>query len=155
MLQRLKRELAGYTVTSGVTYSVLGAKVGETDCFISTMMRTEFRNLVSRTQLWAAVFDLRVNFKLFIEEESAPTPEMEMMEKLAAPFANHKWQRLLLNERLLDVRKNLGLSDVDYGLRMGVGAEAARMTEDSHDWLMPNLFRRVRALGGTLELSLS
>ena len=155
MLQRLKRELAGYTVTSGVTYGVMAAKVGETANFLNAMMRTDFNNLLSRTQMWAAIFDLRVDFALRIEEESAPTQELQMMEQLAAPILHHKWQRLLLNERLIDVRGNLGLSDVEFGRRMGVGAEAARMMEAKHDWLVPHLLRRVRALGGVVEFRLS
>lgn len=154
MLLRFKATLAGYTATAGQDYAGLAAKVGLTGTFITHAMHTDFTNLVSRTQLWAQVFDLRVNFMLTIGHESVQSPEMQMMEQFTVTAANHKWQRMYLNERLVDVRTNLRLSDEEFGAKMGIGAEAARELESKHDWLMPHVFRRVRALGGVLELQL-
>lgn len=154
MLLGFKRHLAGLLVTSDTAnFGELAARVGLTAQAISYFFRTDFQNALSRQQRMADMVGMRLDAKLldlpFVVDE-----ELELMEKMAAPRGNHKWQRILLNEYLIRAREAAGLSEKDVAERIGILTEAFMESEQRSDWVLPGLFRRVRAIGGRLQFDL-
>lgn len=154
MLLRLKRELAGWLVTSdAVNYAQLAARAGLAGNSVSTFLQTDFCNMFSRTQQVAQMVGWRIDWTL--EGCHYPMdPELEMMRKIAGPCESLKWQRLELNEHLIRARESQGIDVGQMAQRLGVVKDAVLQAEQKHDWLMPALLRRVRALGGVLHLRL-
>lgn len=156
MLLYFKRELAGLLVTTDAdNFGQLASQVGLTSSAVSAFFRTDFQNLLSRQQELAAMVGHKVEFMLrdlpYAEDEDEA---MELMQKMATPCANHKWQRMFLNEQLVQARELAGLSQKDLADRLGFSREMVGETEQRHDWLVPTLLRRVRALGGSVVFRL-
>lgn len=159
MLQGFRRELVGWHYTSDMPGSELAAREDRGPSFLSYMERGDFRGPLSNLQTWAAIFNLKINFIIThpkkMPELSVRNAEMNMMIALADPCHAHGWQRQWLNRRLVMMREALGIGHAKMGELMGVKAASIRDHENgSSDYLLPHLFRRVRAMGGVIRFEL-
>jgi len=161
---RIRRELVGWHhVTSDFTQESMAQKLGKSAKFIHKLETGKVHYHLSSLQMWAGLFDLRVEPKFWLNEgmdPCHPVPQNLIDEKAALwtmsrPFEAHSWSRLHTVANLVIARYRLGVKAELLGERLGVKSSAVFGWErTSHDPFISKLFTYARGLGGYMTFCL-
>lgn len=156
---RLRKDLAGWRIVSGMTQLEVSQQIGSSDDMISKIERgAEGALRLSSIARIAAVYGLQVSIRYegleeLLEESS---PELESMFNLvdADPY-NGMWLSMLCVAALRHMRKKLKISGVDMAKKLGIKDNSLS------DWELsssdPNLCRMLAYathLGGRMRVTL-
>lgn len=164
---RIRRELVGWHhVTPGFTQENMAKTLGKSTKFIHKLETGRVHYHLSSLQIWAGLFDLRVEPKIWFEMQVGDSPpsrtvpqglldEKAALWTMSRPFEAHSWSRLHAVSSLVVARYRLGVKTELLGKRLGIGASAVSGWErTSHDPFVSKLFTYARALGGRMVFNL-
>lgn len=161
-LFRIRRELVGWHHATGTTQARMSALMGISDSGIHKLETGKVKYRLSTLQMWAGVFDLRVQPVIHAggipqEVEVPPLREQEtdMMWRMARPFDAAKWVRMWTVSALSLLRLRAGISPPEMAQGLGLRTSSVYNWErTAHDPLVSKLFTYARGLGGSITFEL-
>lgn len=161
-LFRIRRELVGWHHATRTTQERMGTLMGIHGTSVHELETGKVKYRLSTLQMWAGVFDLRVQPVIHswgIPQGAEVPPlreqETEMLWRMARPFEAAKWVRMWVASALSLLRLRAGISPPELGERLGVAASSIYNWErTAHDPLVSKLFTYARGLGGHITFQL-
>lgn len=157
MLARLRRELAGWRVTSNMKQKDVTAKGGLGDTVVSAIERGEAGPMrLANLCKYAAVFSLAVNVNVDLDV-AVSSPELDSLRNLseASPM-NGAWLEAMVLSLLRHLREELEIPQQMMAAKLGLRADTLSKWElEATD---PHLYRMMayaRQLGGQMILTLT
>jgi DNA-binding XRE family transcriptional regulator len=125
VLEGLRDELKAQRLQRNWTYGHAAAQVDRSHNFLYEMENLRSGLKMDNLQLWASIYDLRIEFSLdgfwnFVW----PHDELTMLYQLSRPFDAKDFQRLWLVSALQAWRERLGITSAEVGYWMGLTAGA-------------------------------
>lgn len=156
MLAKIRRELAGWRVTSGLKQKGVTTKGGLGDTVVSAIERGEPGPMrLANLCKYAAVFGLAVNVHVDLDV-SVSSPELDSLRNLseASPM-NGAWLEAMVLSLLKHLREELEIPQHMMASKLGLRADTLSKWElEGTD---PHLYRMMayaRQLGGQMILTL-
>lgn len=161
-LFRIRRELVGWHHATKTTQARMATLMGWSDSGIHELETGKVKYRLSTLQMWASVFDLRVQptihaigMPVVAEVPPLRQQETEMLSVMARPFEAVKWVRLWTVSQLSLLRLLQGVSTHEMASRLGLSVSAILNWErTAHDPLVAKLFTYARGLGTPITFKL-
>lgn len=153
----LRKDLAGWRVIRRLTIKEIGNKVHCCDHAMGDMERGRLGSLsFSNIQLWCKSLDLQLMYKFDGLALPIPTPEMELLDKMASSTEGNTdpYDRMLFIELLKQLRWQSQVSAQQVADVVGIKAKSVTNWEGTAtDLPIARAYGYVRAVGGRLKLS--
>lgn len=160
-LGRIRWELVTQRVQRGMSQEKLALEAGRSEKWLNELERSIGHPHLSSLQVWAAVFDLRVQPNLVLPDFAGrPVPafidqQLAVLWSHARRFDAADWVRQWCVAELTWERCWRGISAAEMSRRMGLSISAVSGWErDGTDPLVSKIFTYARQLGGHMEFAL-
>jgi transcriptional regulator with XRE-family HTH domain len=155
-LEVLRDRLRNERLSRDWTYPQAGAQVGRSENFLYEMENLRSSIKVENLQLWASIYDMRVEFIVRDFWTFAwPSDELSLLYRLSRPFDNHRMQRLWLVSALRRWRERLSVSTLDVGEAMGIKHDSVTQWErTASNPYLGYVMAYARAVGTSVHLQL-